>query len=40
MGVTHYCHWFQPLTGLTAEKHDSLLDIEDGQAIERFSEAS
>ena len=37
MGVTHYCHWFQPLTGLTAEKHDSLLDIEDGQAIERFS---
>tara|TARA_B100000674_G_scaffold488384_1_gene500394 strand:- start:280 stop:2406 length:2127 start_codon:yes stop_codon:yes gene_type:complete len=37
MGVTHYCHWFQPLTGSTAEKHDSLLDIEDGQAIERFS---
>ena len=36
-GVTHYCHWFQPLTGSTAEKHDSLLDLRDGQAIERFS---
>jgi glutamine synthetase len=36
-GVTHYCHWFQPLTGSTAEKHDSLLDLKDGRAIERFS---
>jgi glutamine synthetase len=36
-GVTHYCHWFQPLTGSTAEKHDSLLDLRDGQAIERFT---
>ena len=36
-GVTHYCHWFQPLTGSTAEKHDSLLDLKDGKAIERFS---
>ncbi|TWT44212.1 Glutamine synthetase [Phycisphaerae bacterium RAS1] len=29
-GATHYCHWFQPLTGLTAEKHDALV-IPDGQ---------
>jgi len=29
-GATHYTHWFQPLTGLTAEKHDSLL-VPDGQ---------
>ncbi len=31
-GVTHYCHWFQPLTGTTAEKHDAFLnpDGEDG----------
>ncbi len=36
-GATHYCHWFQPLTGNTAEKHDSFLDIEDGQAIENLS---
>ena len=37
MGVTHYTHWFQPLTGLTAEKHDAFLDFEGGQPIERFS---
>lgn len=36
-GATHYCHWFQPLTGTTAEKHDSFLDIEDGHAIENLS---
>ncbi|MBI4868347.1 MAG: glutamine synthetase III [Candidatus Wallbacteria bacterium] len=37
-GVTHFCHWFQPQTGLTAEKHDSFLSFDDeGQAIERFS---
>jgi len=36
-GATHYCHWFQPLTGGTAEKHDSFLNFEDGVAIERFS---
>lgn len=24
-GATHYCHWFQPMTGLTAEKHDSFI---------------
>ncbi|MDY3350622.1 glutamine synthetase III [Riemerella anatipestifer] len=37
-GVTHYTHWFQPLTGATAEKHDSFFTpIEDGRAIERFN---
>ncbi len=37
-GATHYCHWFQPLTGATAEKHDAFLSIDaDGTAIERFS---
>ncbi len=36
-GVTHFTHWFQPQTGLTAEKHDSFFEIEDdGQIIERF----
>ena len=35
--VTHYTHWFQPLTGSTAEKHDSFFKpIEDGRAIEQF----
>ncbi len=39
MGVTHYTHWFQPLTGATAEKHDSFFTpIEGGnRAIERFN---
>lgn len=37
-GVTHFCHWFQPQTGLTAEKHDAFLTFDDeGQPIERFS---
>ena len=27
-GATHYCHWFQPLTGGTAEKHDAFLDYD------------
>ncbi len=36
-GVTHYTHWFQPLTGGTAEKHDAFFEtIGDGLAIERF----
>ncbi|MDJ0762630.1 MAG: glutamine synthetase III [Myxococcota bacterium] len=36
-GATHYTHWFQPLTGLTAEKHDSFLDIDKhGTPIARF----
>lgn len=37
-GATNYTHWFFPLTGLTAEKHDSFLDpAEGGKAIENFS---
>ena len=36
-GATHYTHWFQPLTGTTAEKHDAFLKpIGPGRAIERF----
>lgn len=36
-GVTHYSHWFQPLTGTTAEKHDSFFTLKsDGSAIETF----
>ena len=37
-GATHYTHWFQPMTGLTAEKHDSFLSpTEAGTAIAEFS---
>jgi glutamine synthetase len=37
-GATHFCHWFQPLTGGTAEKHDAFLQItKDGKPIERLS---
>ena len=37
-GATHYTHWFQPLTGGTAEKHDAFFDFDpDGKAIEKFS---
>lgn len=37
-GATHYTHWFQPLTGTTAEKHDSFFTpFESDRAIERFS---
>lgn len=36
-GVTHYTHWFQPLTGTTAEKHDSFFTLKgDGSALETF----
>jgi glutamine synthetase len=36
-GVTHYTHWFQPLTGATAEKHDAFFETtSDGSAIEKF----
>ncbi len=36
-GVTHYTHWFQPLTGATAEKHDAFFEtIGGGLAIEKF----
>jgi len=37
-GVTHFCHWFQPQTGLTAEKHDAFLNFdEDKLPVEQFS---
>src|SRR6187399_2606304 len=37
-GATHYTHWFQPLTGITAEKHDSFLQpTADGKAVAEFS---
>ena len=37
-GATHYTHWFQPLTGITAEKHDSFLSpSSDGRAVAEFS---
>ena len=37
-GCTHYCHWFQPLTGATAEKHDSFLNMDgEGGVIAEFS---
>ena len=37
-GVTHYTHWFQPMTGITAEKHDSFITpAADGQIIMEFS---
>jgi len=38
LGATHYTHWFQPLTGQTAEKHDSFLEVaKDGSALAQFS---
>ncbi len=41
-GATHFTHWFQPMTGLTAEKHDSFIDLNVGspgelKVLERFS---
>jgi glutamine synthetase len=37
-GATHYTHWFQPMTGITAEKHDSFLTpTADGRAVAEFS---
>ena len=39
-GVTHYTHWFQPLTGSTAEKHDAFFELNEGIAFERFSGGS
>lgn len=39
-GATSFSHWFQPLTGLTAEKHDSFYEVWDGKAIEKFSAGS
>ena len=40
-GVTHFTHWFQPLTGLSAEKHDSFFTLKsDGTPIEEFEGAA
>jgi len=37
-GATHFAHWFQPMTGSTAEKHDAFIDpVRPGEVIERFS---
>lgn len=37
-GATHFCHWFHPLTGSTAEKHDAFLAVNaDGVPLEKFS---
>ena len=37
-GATHFTHWFQPLTGITAEKHDSFITpAPDGRVIMEFS---
>ena len=37
-GATHFCHWFQPQTGLTAEKHDAFLNFDENKsAIEQFT---
>jgi len=37
-GATHFCHWFQPQTGLTAEKHDAFLTLTpEGQPMEKLS---
>ena len=32
-GVTHYTHWFQPMTGITAEKHDGFISPKDGGSV-------
>lgn len=41
MGATHYTHWFQPLTGATAEKHDAFFDLlPNGKAMEKFGGVS
>ncbi len=37
-GATHFCHWFQPMTGITAEKHDSFISpTSDGRIMMEFS---
>ena len=37
-GATHYTHWFQPMTGITAEKHDSFISpTKDGRVIMEFT---
>ena len=37
LGATHFTHWFQPMTGITAEKHDSFISPVDGRVIMEFS---
>ena len=40
-GATHYAHWFQPLSGITSDKHDSFLEPNhDGTAITKFTGSS
>lgn len=39
-GATHYTHWFQPLTGTTAEKHDAFFDLDEDKAVEKFKGSS
>lgn len=36
LGATHYTHWFQPLTGSTAEKHDAFFDLDGDHVLEKF----
>ena len=36
LGATHFTHWFQPLTGATAEKHDAFFDIDGDEVLESF----
>jgi glutamine synthetase len=36
-GATHFTHWFQPMTGITAEKHDSFITYDGAEIIERFN---
>jgi glutamine synthetase len=36
-GATHFTHWFQPMTGLTAEKHDAFLTLDNGRLLLEFS---
>lgn len=36
-GASHFCHWFQPLTGATAEKHDAFIDFDGSRPIEKLS---
>ena len=36
-GATHFTHWFQPMTGATAEKHDSFANLEDGHLLMEFN---
>ena len=40
-GATHFTHWFQPMTGITAEKHDSFIEPKnESEVIMKFSEKS